>query len=60
MELDAAWLNTHHYKVWIKDTVEQSRERSCTLPLQLGVVANEKGAFGTTSIMVANYIYGNK
>ena len=30
--LDAALLNTQHYKVWIKGKVEQSRERSSTLP----------------------------
>ena len=30
--LDAALLNTHHYKVWIKGKVEQSRERSSALP----------------------------
>ena len=32
MVLDAALLNTHHYKVRIKDKVEQSRERSSVLP----------------------------
>ena len=32
MVLDAAWLNTQHYKVRIKDKVEQSREWSSTLP----------------------------
>ena len=30
--LDAALLNTQHYKAWIKSKVEQSRERSCALP----------------------------
>ena len=29
--LDAALINTQHYKVWIKDKVEQSRETSSTL-----------------------------
>ena len=29
--LDAALLNTQHYKVWIKDKVEQSREWSSAL-----------------------------
>ena len=28
MVLDAAMLNIHHYKVWIKGKVEQSREWS--------------------------------
>ena len=32
MVLDAALLNTQHYKVQIKDKVEQSSERSSTLP----------------------------
>ena len=30
--LDATLLNTQHYKAQIKGKVEQSRERSCTLP----------------------------
>ena len=40
MVLDPSLLNTQHYKVWIKDKVEQSRER-----IRLGVAAIEKGAF---------------
>ena len=32
MVLEATLLNTQHYKVWIKGKVEQSKERSCTLP----------------------------
>ena len=32
MVLDATLLNTQHYKVKIKDKVEQSREWSSTLP----------------------------
>ena len=32
MALDAALLNTQHYKVKIKGKVEQSRERSSALP----------------------------
>ena len=32
MVLDASLLNTQHYKVCIKDKVEQSRERSSALP----------------------------
>ena len=35
MVLDASLLNTQHYKVRIKGKVEQSRERSCTLPYTL-------------------------
>ena len=44
MVLDASLLNTQHYKVWIEGKVEQSREFT---PLHLGVVAIEKGAFGS-------------
>ena len=32
MVLDAALFNTQHYRLWIKDKVDQSREWSCTLP----------------------------
>ena len=35
MVLDASLLNTQHYKVRIKGKVEQSRERSRTLPYTL-------------------------
>ena len=46
MILDASLLNTQHYKVWIKGKVEQSRERSNTLPPHLSVVAIKKAANG--------------
>ena len=32
MVLDAAWLNTQHYKVRIKGKVKQSREKNSALP----------------------------
>ena len=32
MVLNAALLNTHQYKTWIKGKVEQSRKRSGALP----------------------------
>ena len=35
MVLDAALLNTQHYKVRIKGKVEQSKERSSALPYTL-------------------------
>ena len=35
MMLDAACLNTQHYKIRIKDKVEQSREWSSALPYTL-------------------------
>ena len=56
MLLDAALLNTQHYKVRIKGKVEQSRERSSSLPY-IGVVAIENGAFGSASTKVANFTY---
>ena len=54
MVLDATLLHTQHYKVCIKGKVEWSRERSSALPQRLGVVATEKGAFGSPSTTVAN------
>ena len=54
MVLDAALHNTQHYKVRIKGKVEQSRE-GVAIPLHLGVVAIEKGAFGSPSTLVANF-----
>ena len=44
MVLDTSLLNTQQYKVRIKGTVEQSRERSSALPTPR-LVAIEKGAF---------------
>ena len=57
MVLDAVLFNTKHYKVRIKGKEEQSKERSNTPPLHLGVVAIEKGPFGSPSTMVANFTY---
>ena len=54
MVLDASLLNIQHYKVRIKDKVEQAREGVAPSPT-LGVVAIEKGAFGSPSTMVANF-----
>ena len=56
MVVDAALLSTWHYKVRIKGNVEQSWEWSSALPLYLGVVAIEKGAFRSPSIKVNLYI----
>ena len=55
MVLDASLLNTQHYKVWIKGKVEQSRERSSTLPYTLVLVAIEKRTFESLSTMVVNF-----
>ena len=35
MVLDAAFLKTRYYKVWIKGNLEQSRETSSALPYTL-------------------------
>ena len=56
MVLDAALLNTQHYKVRMKGKVVQSRERS-SAPLHFGVVAIEKGTLGSPSTKVANFTY---
>ena len=55
MVLDATLLNTQHYKVRIKGKVEKSRERSSALPIHLGVIAIEKGGFGSPSTRVTNF-----
>ena len=57
MILDTVLLYTRHYKVRIKGKVKQSSERSSTFPIYLGVVAIEKGAFGSPSTKVTNFIY---
>ena len=57
MVLDATSLSTQHYKVRIKGKVEQSRERSSTLPLHLSVVSIKKGAFMSPSTKVANFTF---
>ena len=49
MVLDAALLNTQHYKVRIKGKLEQSKEWSSALLIHLCVVAREMGAFGSPS-----------
>ena len=57
MVLDTYLLNTQQYKVCIKGKVKQSRERSSAPPLNLCVVAIEKGAFWSPSTTVANFTY---
>ena len=57
MVLDTSLLNTQNYKEQIKGKVEQSWERSNTLSLHHGVVAIEKGTFGSPSTMVANFTF---
>ena len=57
MVLDTSLFNTQQYKVCIKGKVEQSQERSSVLPLHLGVVAVEKGAFWSPSTTVTNFTY---
>ena len=57
MVLDAAMLNTQHYKVRIKGKFVQSTEWNSALPQHVGVVAFEKGAFVSPSTMVTNFNY---
>ena len=54
MLLDISLLNSQHYKVHFKSKVEQSKERSSTLPIHLSVVAIEKGAFGLPTLLECN------
>ena len=55
--LDAALLNTQHYKVGIKGKVEQNQGIEKHPPLHFGVVAIENGAFRSLSTMVANFTF---
>ena len=48
--LDTAFVNTQHYKARFKGEAEQSREWS-------GVVAIGKGAFGSPSTKVTNFMF---
>ena len=57
MVLNAALLSTQNYKVRIKSKVEQSWEWSSASPLHPGVVAVEKGAFGSLSTKVTNFTF---
>ena len=56
MVLDTSLLNTQQYKVRIKGKVEEFWERSSALPLHLGVVTIEKGAFWSPSTKVASLL----
>ena len=56
MVLDTSLINTRQYKVRIEGKVEQSRERSSSPPLHIGVVAIKKGTFWSPSIMVADFL----
>ena len=55
MVLDPALLNIKHYRVRIKGKVELIQGMELRPPLHLGVVAIEKGAFGSPSTKVANF-----
>ena len=56
MVLDTSLLNTQYYKVRIKGTVEQSKERSSAL-VHLSIVAIEKEAFWSPSSTVKTLRY---
>ena len=57
MVLDTSLLKTWKYKVCIKGKVEQFWERSSALPLHVGIVAIEKGAFWSPSTKGDNFTY---
>ena len=54
MVLDASLLKTQHYKVRVKC---RNPGKGVVSSLHLGVVAIEKGAFGSPSTMVDNFTY---
>ena len=56
MVLDASLLNTQHYKVWIKDKAEQSRDKSSALPYTFMLYLLKRGDLGLLSTAVANFI----
>ena len=55
MELYSTLLNTQQYKVRIRGKVEQSRKWSSALSQHFGVVAIEKGDFGSPSAKVIKF-----
>ena len=57
MVVDTFLLNTQQYKVRIESKVEQSSEIGSALPLHIGVVANENGAFWFPSTTVTNLLF---
>ena len=56
MGLDTSLLNTQHYKVCIKGKVEQSRERSCTLPYILVLFLLKKDSSGHPRLQLPTYL----
>ena len=50
MVLDSFLVNTHYCKVGIKGKVEQGKEQSP--PLYFGVIAIEKGSFGSLTFYI--------
>ena len=55
MVLNAAFFNIQRYKVRIKGKVDQGKE--LRPPLYLSVLANEKGAFGSSSSRVSKFTF---
>ena len=55
MVLDTSLINTRQYKVHIEGKVEQSRESSSTPHTHLSVVAIEKGAFWSPTLLLLIY-----
>ena len=56
MVIDAALLNTQHFKVGIKGKWSNPGKGVAPSPI-FGVVANEKGAFGSLSATVSNFTF---
>ena len=57
MVLNVSLLNTQHYMVRIKGKIEQSRERSSTLPYTSVSLLSKSETWGSPSTTVANFTY---
>ena len=55
--LDTALLNTQYYKLRIKGKVEQSRERSCTLPTTLVLYLMKRESSGHLWLWLPTLLY---
>ena len=57
MVLDTTLLNTQHYKRYISRVKWSNPEKGLHPPQYLGVVATQKGVFGSPSTTVANFFF---
>ena len=57
MVLDSALLSTQYYKVWIKATMEESKERICTLPNTTVLLLLKREPSGRTRLGWPTYFF---